>query len=190
MQTQVLLENMSGKLDFVGKPIKAIGYESHKTNKRTNTIVIHTTNFTGRIWLEGSLKEEPSKDLDWFIIPLTEETPYVEYYNYDAVRVKRNADYFNINGNYVWLRVRMDRSYLDITQNPFVPYDYKSHTYIMTSNVDINNENGHNPYPQSELNPQYDPSYHNNWTPDYRMAYERTMSVSQLGNIEKIMLCY
>lgn len=63
MQTQVLLDNMSGKTWFVGKAVKAVAYNLHKTNKRSNTIVIHTTNFTGRIWLEGSLKNEPKEDL-------------------------------------------------------------------------------------------------------------------------------
>ena len=40
MQTQVLLDNMSGKTDFIGKPIKAVAYNSHKTNKRSNTIAV------------------------------------------------------------------------------------------------------------------------------------------------------
>ena len=93
MQTTVLLPNMSGKTDFVGNPVKTVGYDSHKTNKRLSTIVVHSTNFTGRIWLEGSLKTEPKEDLDWFTIPLTSETPYLEYSNFSPVLIKRQADY-------------------------------------------------------------------------------------------------
>lgn len=189
MQTQVLLDNMSGKTDFIGKPIKAVAYNSHKTNKRSNTIVIHTTNFTGRIWLEGSLKTEPKTDLDWFTIPLTNNTPYIEYSNYNPVLVKRQADYYNVDGSYVWLRVKLDRSYLPLVRSPFAPFDTKSTEYIMSSKVDDATYT-HAPYPTSNLNPQYDPAYYENWTPNYTQAYDRRMSLSVLGNVEKIMLCY
>ena len=44
MQSKVLLPNMSGKIDFIGEPVKAIGYDSIKTNKRSQTICLYTTN--------------------------------------------------------------------------------------------------------------------------------------------------
>lgn len=189
MQAQVLLPNMSGKTNFVGNPVKAIGYNSNKTNKRSNTIVIHTLNFTGRIWIEGSLKTEPKNDLDWFIIPLTDETPYIEFNEYDVSQVKRVAKYININGSYVWLRAKMDRSYLPIFNIPFAPYDLSSNSSIVDSKInDVDYTNGI--YPQTKLNPQYDPSYFEGWTPNYASAYQRRLSLSQLGNVEKIMLCY
>lgn len=189
MQTTVLLPNMSGKTDFIGEPVKAVAYNIHKTNHRLNTIAIHTTNFTGRIWIEGSLKENPTSDLDWFTIPLTEETPYKEYYNYNPVLVKRKSDYINLYGSYVWLRAKLDRSYLEIVNSPFVPYDYKAKNYIITANVD-NTDYTHTPYPQSNLNPQYDPAYYDKWNPSYTLAYDRRLSLTQLGNVEKILLCY
>ena len=189
MQTTVLLPNMSGKTDFVGNPVKTVGYDSHKTNKRLSTIVVHSTNFTGRIWLEGSLKTEPKEDLDWFTIPLTSETPYLEYSNFSPVLVKRQADYHNIYGSYVWLRAKLDRSYLPIVKSPFPPFDIKSQTYISTSKVD-NVDYTHAPYPASNLNPQYDPAYYDKWNPRYSLAYDRSLALSPLGNVEKIMLCY
>lgn len=190
MQTQVLLENMSGKKNFIGNPVKAVGYNSHNTNKRNNTIVIFTTNFTGRIWLEGSLKEEPKDDLDWFTIPLTDETPYLEYYNIGYTKNKKENSYHNIYGSYTWFRVKMDRDYLNIEESSFVPFDYKSDRYIMDANVDVNQGFSHSNYPQSNLNPIYDPIYYNGVKMDYSLAYDKQIILQKLGNIEKIMLCY
>ena len=116
MQSKVLLPNMSGKIDFIGEPVKAIGYDSIKTNKRSQTICLYTTNFVGRFWLQGSLKDEPKEDLDWFVIPLTEETPYVEMNNFSMNPVKHDNRIYNVNGNYMWLRGKVDRkSYLHIS---------------------------------------------------------------------------
>ena len=36
-QSQVLLPNMSGKIDYIGDAVKAVAYNSHNTSKRTNT---------------------------------------------------------------------------------------------------------------------------------------------------------
>ena len=60
-QSQVLLPNMSGKIDYIGDAVKAVAYNSHNTSKRTNTISIHTSNFIGRIWIQGSLKSNPDR---------------------------------------------------------------------------------------------------------------------------------
>lgn len=190
MQTQVLLENMSGKKNFIGNPVKAVGYNSHNTNKRNNTIVIFTTNFTGRIWLEGSLKEEPKDDLDWFTISLTESTPYIEYYNVGNPHIKRDKIYKNIYGSYTWFRIKMDRDYLNIINSPFVPFDYNSYNYVMDANVNVNQGFSIGNYPQAILNPQYDTIYYNGVKIDYSLAYDREVTLQTLGTIEKIMLCY
>lgn len=192
MQTQVLLENTSGKINYVGKPVKSIGYYSHNTNKKTISLAIHTINFVGRFILEGSLKLEPKDELDWFPIILKDDSPYIEYndYNYTNPNVIHNNQIITLKGNYVWLRGKLDRTYLDIAKIKLPPYDLHSSTYVMTANVDLNAGSSHSPYPKSELNPIYDPVYYNGWEKDYTSAYVRQMMSSKLGNIEKVMFCF
>ncbi len=191
MQSSILLPNMSGKIDFIGNPVKAVAYNSHKTNKRSNTIGIYTTNFVGRIWLQGSLKENPENKLDWFIIPLTKETPYVEFDNYkDDITVNRENKFYNINGSYVWLRAILDRkSYIDVSDSPVKPYDIHTN-YTITSGTNINPYYSNAPYIPAKLNPQYDPEYFEDWQPNYNLAYKRTAVSNKLGNVEKVILCY
>ena len=91
MQSQVLLPSMSGKIDYIGNPIKSIGYYSYKTNKRSQTLAIHTTNFVGRFILEGSLKLNPASDFDWFPIILKDDLPYIEYNDGKTTILKENV---------------------------------------------------------------------------------------------------
>lgn len=191
MKSEILLHNTSGKIDFIGEPVKAIGYYSHKTNKRTNTIGIFTTNFVGRIWVQGSLKEEPKDKLDWFIIPLTKETPYIEFNNYkDDMSVIHDNKYININGSYTWFRAILDRSsYIDVMDTPVKPYDIHT-SYVITSGVNIDPYTTNAPYMEAPINPKHDPEFFEEWSPNYKSAYSRSMVSHKMGNVEKIMLCY
>lgn len=187
MQSTVLLPNMSGKIDFIGEPVKAIGYDSIRTNKRSQTICLYTTNFVGRFWLQGSLKDEPKDDLDWFVIPLTEETPYVEMNNFSLNPVKHDNRIYNINGNYLWLRGKLDRkSYLHIIDQKTQTV---SHAHIVSVN-DVNHDYTNGLYVPTPLNPKYDPEYYEGWDAHYDNAYTRSIMSYHLGNIEKVILCY
>jgi hypothetical protein len=202
-QSQVLLPNMSGKIDYIGDAVKAVAYNSHNTSKRTNTISIHTSNFIGRIWIQGSLKSNPDRKnkLDWFNIPLTDETPYIEYDNFNPGQTVRQADIVNLKGSYVWLRAILDRSsYIHIEDTPCAPWDYVSSNIITSINVDSDtsisldrqsfNYTPRKDYPKSSLNPQYDPEYYDMWKENFSKAYDRSMVSKDLGNIEKILICY
>lgn len=129
-----LLPNMSGKVSFEGEPVKAVGYYSDETNSRLNTISIHTLSFTGRIYLYGTLKVNPEKESDWAIIPLSEETDYLEYDNYGKVYANRENTFVNIYGSYTWLKVKMDREYLNCIKTP-VPIDYRQPQRVGAENV-------------------------------------------------------
>lgn len=134
----VLLPNMSGKLSYEGNPQKAIGYYQFDTNKRLNTITINTISFTGRIYIYGSLKSNPTLDSDWFIIPLTDTTDYIEFNNGNIGYSKRDNKVINIEGSYIWLKAKMDRDYLNLLSEPiiktFIP---TQHTTSATVNSDI-----------------------------------------------------
>jgi hypothetical protein len=191
MQSTILLSNCSGKIDFIGEPVKALGYESHNTNKRTHTLGIYTTNFVGRFWLQGSLKDEPKDKLDWFIIPLSEETPYIEFNNYkDDMTVNRENKFINVNGSFVWLRGILDRrSYIKIQDCPVKPFNTHS-SNVITSGSAVAPHYTNELYPESNVNPIYDPEYYPEWIPNYKSAHSRSCVSSKLGNIEKVILCY
>lgn len=191
MIVENLMPNMSGKINFVCNPVKSIGYYSHKTNKKSQSISIHTLNFVGRFILEGSLKLNPLNDSDWFIIPLKDNLPYIEYndYSYMNQNVIRKNNVYTFFGNYVWLRAKLDRSYLNILQSSVQPYDLHS-SNVITANSNINLDTTNAPYPTAPLNPKDDPEYYDGWTPNFALASNRRVNSSRLGNIEKVLLCY
>lgn len=129
-----LLPNMSGKVSFEGEPVRAVGFYSTSTNKRLNTLSIHTLSFTGRIYIYGTLKLKPEKESDWSVIPLTDETDYLEYNNYGNIYAKRENTYVNIKGCYTWLKAKMDRDYLNCIKTP-VPIDYRQPQRVGAENV-------------------------------------------------------
>lgn len=135
-QNLTLLPNCSGKVSFEGEPVKAIGYYSNDTNDRLNTVSIHTKNFTGRIYIYGTLKVNPS-DEDWVMIPLTDETPYLEFNHLPIINECIDNTFINIKGAYTWLKAKMDRDYLNIIETP-VPINYNITNGTCAQNVGDN----------------------------------------------------
>ena len=66
MSSTVLLPSTSA--DITGGSVKASGYYGYSDG--VYTIAIYTTNFTGRIYIQGTLASEPI-ETDWFDISLT-----------------------------------------------------------------------------------------------------------------------
>lgn len=132
-QNLTLLPNCSGQVSFEGEPVKAIGYYSNDTNDRLNTISIYTKNFTGRIYIYGTLKVNPTEN-DWFIIPLTEETDYLEFNHHGVMNSCIDNTYVNIKGAYTWLKAKMDREYLNVIKTP-VPINYHITSGTCAQNV-------------------------------------------------------
>ena len=117
-----LLENCSGKVSCEGKPVKAVGYYSNQTNKRMNTISIHTKDFTGRIYIYGTLSLEPTED-DWAIIPIGYNEDYLEFNHFPPIKEDISENTFvNVNGAWTYLKAKMDRSYLPIIKSPSAVY--------------------------------------------------------------------
>lgn len=182
MKSQILMESTSGKFNYIGEPIKAIGYDIHKTNKRNNTIIIHTRNLTGRIYLQGCLTEQPK---DWVYIPFDETHDYLEFYNLNKFNHQPTNMYFNIYGSYTYLRAILDRSYLD--NGSGISYNnYLSHTNIITSGSNVCGYS--NPIKTSKLNPKYDPIYSENI--DLKIDEQKRQILSKMGTVEKILLIF
>jgi hypothetical protein len=125
----ILLPNCSGKVNFEGEPQKAIGYYSHETNKRLNTICIYTNNFTGRIYILGTTKINPSDD-DWGVVEFNNGCDYLEFNNLCNHTPKRVNTFINIEGSYTWLKAKMVRDNYKLLENPT---EIKKHLPHITS---------------------------------------------------------
>ena len=109
----LMLGDTNGQFEVTGNMIRGDGYYGFPDGN--HTISIHLQNFTGRIWLEGSLASEPRNDdctmqfdteNDWFPISLNVCNPFIQYERETSSRA------YTFQGNFVWLRVRLDRSYI------------------------------------------------------------------------------
>lgn len=169
-ESKTLLSNCSGLISFEGQPTQAIAYYSNETNKRTNTISIHTANFTGRIYVYGTVKLNPS-DNDWSIIQLEEGVDYLEFDNLGHPKHLQENFVYNIDGAYTWLKAKMDRSYISEFQN--LPEYFKPYKATTRENV---------------LS-----WYSNPMSDEYQKIPNNDRVCNALrnyGNVEKIMLCY
>ncbi|NJO65668.1 MAG: hypothetical protein HC836_48620 [Richelia sp. RM2_1_2] len=109
----IMLGNTGGKFEVIGEPIRADGFYGFPDGK--HTISIHLDNFTGKVWLEGTLASKPRDGdcteqygftTDWFSIYLTPCTPYLQF------EQETSSNGYVFEGNFVYLRVRLDRSYI------------------------------------------------------------------------------
>ena len=110
----IMLGDTNGQFEVTGNKVRGDGYYGFPDGN--HTISVHLQNFTGRIWLEGSLASEPRTDdcnlefdvdTDWFAISLAVSTPYLEY------EAETSSIAYSFQGNFVWLRIKLDRSYIE-----------------------------------------------------------------------------
>ena len=129
MISVTLLTNTRDQLNVIG--IKQPGAGYNNTVGNNHTVSINLDNFTGRIYIQGSLASDP-KETDWFNIPIGNGTPYVQFpldpalptgYNPELNQWPLNGSpnssngdtgiyAYNFSGNYVWVRAVVDRKYL------------------------------------------------------------------------------
>lgn len=108
----VMLSNTQGKLSVVGDKIRADGWYGHTDG--LHTVAIYLFNFTGRIWFEASISDDPLEE-DWFAIP-TEMNSFPRNPLAPTGTTGDTGTFgMNIIGSYTWLRVRMDRDASDPT---------------------------------------------------------------------------
>ena len=91
------------ELSYTSDPVKGDGYYGFSDG--LHTISFHVVNFTGRIHLEATIVEDPTEN-DWFPIDLDTLTPYLEF------NANTNTKGTSFEGNFVYLRVKVDRDYL------------------------------------------------------------------------------
>jgi len=98
----IVLTNKN-ELSYTSDAVKGDGYYGFSDG--LHTMSFHVANFTGRIHLEATIVEQPTEN-DWFPIDLDNITPYLQF---SAQTVTKGTSF---EGNFVYLRVKVDRSYL------------------------------------------------------------------------------
>jgi hypothetical protein len=130
MISVTLLGNTTDQINVIG--IKQPGAGYNNTVGNNHTVSINLDNFTGRIYIQGSLATDPNTDTDWFNIPIGNGTAYVQWpldpalptgYNPELNQWPLNGSpnssngdtgiyAYSFSGNYVWVRAVVDRKYL------------------------------------------------------------------------------
>jgi hypothetical protein len=120
MQSVTLLDTTSGKINVTGTRQKGAGYSN--TIGNNHTISISLDNFTGRIWIEGSIAADPSES-DWFPIPVKDNQRFLQFpqmpfrpsepfSSFGAATGDTGTYGYSFTGNFIWVRARVDRSYI------------------------------------------------------------------------------
>ena len=110
----VMMPDTGELWNAVGDPVKANGWFG--IPNVLHTISIQVRNLQGRVFIEGTLAAKPT-ELDWFPISLRNNLPYIEY-PVDPLNPTGDSGgdtgiaAYNITGNFMFLRARLDRSYI------------------------------------------------------------------------------
>lgn len=115
-QNQIILNNQM-EMSYTGEAARGDGFYGFSDG--LHTVSFHVKNFTGRIFLEATLVEEPTEN-DWFLINLMVDQTFLQW--------DRETETIGVSfvGNFVYLRVKVDRSYLvdqDYTVDKFGTVD-------------------------------------------------------------------
>lgn len=107
----IILTNQT-EMSYTGQAARGDGFYGFADGLHTASF--HVKNFTGRIWLEATLVEQPTED-DWFTIYLMADQPFFQWdHETETLGV-------SFTGNFVYVRAKVDRSYLvDQNYNPGV----------------------------------------------------------------------
>lgn len=115
----VLLPGTSDNLNVVGD--KVVGDSYLGFTDGLHTIAIYVTNFTGRVFLQGTLATDPQED-DWFDISLVtnqfSNEQFVQFpldpLNPTGTNGDTGVEAFTFIGNFVFLRAGINRDYLGV----------------------------------------------------------------------------
>ena len=93
-----------GSLNQTGPSTRADGYYGFADGM--HTVAFYLKNFKGNLYIEATLSDEP-KESDWFPVGIGANT---DFYQVDTPETRVEA--FNIVGNFVYVRARIQRSHL------------------------------------------------------------------------------
>lgn len=93
-----------GNLDQTGPATRADGYYGFADGM--HTVAFYLKNFKGNLILEATLNDVPSES-DWFPIGIGANTTF-----YQVETLETRIETFNVVGNFVYLRAKIQRSHL------------------------------------------------------------------------------
>ena len=116
MPVYTLFETTSTEeeLDYVGDAIRSAGWYGY--TQCVQTISIFLSNFTGRIFIEGTLSNDPYQTTEWFPIMLNGS----DYLEFPENPIANNSVYdgdtgvygYTFKTNVLYIRARVFRSYM------------------------------------------------------------------------------
>jgi hypothetical protein len=116
--TQILLNSSETVWHLTGEATRADGWYGYTDGK--HTIAVYLNDFRGRIWVEASLATNPT-EADWFPIHLGDTAPYLQFPKNPQHPTGHSGDTgvegFTFTANVIWLRARVDRSYIQPQPN-------------------------------------------------------------------------
>ena len=109
-----LLRDTASDVNVISAPIKLAGW--YRSYNIDNTISIFTNNLNGRLYFEGTLEKNPTEQ-DWFTLQINGKD-YLEYFC-DTWLYKKveKSEVYNIKTNAIMIRVKLDRTYLNIDES-------------------------------------------------------------------------
>lgn len=104
------------EMSYVGEKFRGDGF--YGFNDGLHTVSFHVKQFTGRIFLQATLMDDPTEN-DWFNISLMVDQEFLQWAN------ETETLGVTFIGNFVYLRAVVDRSYLvdqdyDVTKHGVV----------------------------------------------------------------------
>jgi hypothetical protein len=124
--TSVTLLINQSSLSYSGEAVKADGYYG-KTDG-VHTVSVTVNNFVGRIHIEASLATDPTA-ADWFPIYLTSGNSFKQYPVTNTPSGENNlgdtiTEAWTFRANLLWIRARVDRSYILPTPSQYVSSEH------------------------------------------------------------------
>lgn len=105
------------EMSYTGEPVRVDFYSGVTQNLHTVSATV--SDFVGRLYIEATLNSDINAN-EWFPIYLTSGTPYKQYPLHSQLPTGNNGgdtgtDGFTFRANILYIRARVDRSYLDET---------------------------------------------------------------------------
>lgn len=129
-----LLPPTDETITLVGEKIRGSGWYGHTNG--LHTVAIRVLDFRGRVSVEATVIIEPT-EVDWYSV-MPDKVAFIQYPRPDYIlppnRMGETSTIgFNFATNAVWLRARMDRSYLipsTATPQDIMPYGAVSYVMV------------------------------------------------------------
>jgi hypothetical protein len=124
--TSITLLTNQDSLNYSGNAVKGDGYYGQTDG--VHTVSVSINNFVGRIHIEASLATNPT-NTDWFPIYLTSGNSFKQYPVTGTPSGSNGlgdttTEAWTFRANILWIRARVDRSYLDPAPGQYVSADH------------------------------------------------------------------